>query len=244
MATVLTPKLEGTPGQPPSYNVGMAETFSWVPVENDAGRPLFARAGYITNFQDFTVSISAAELNITSIEIKDGNSNRVADVEFVGGYNALSVFTQDLESTSDSVALGDIYGNKVGIDETLSALNVFVTNPTTSLNVTNTVAVTGLVTINNPVSNVGTANASDWNIIPVIAPSGSFNPLPSFLCSLVTVFNSTSATINVKRTGNSFALPLYKNSSIDITVVSNANEISVSSSTVDELTASALVTKF
>ena len=30
MATTLTPIITGTPGQPPSYNVGMAETFSWI----------------------------------------------------------------------------------------------------------------------------------------------------------------------------------------------------------------------
>lgn len=49
---ILSPILTGTPGEPPSYNVGMAETFSWVPIENDANRPLFARAGYITNLSD------------------------------------------------------------------------------------------------------------------------------------------------------------------------------------------------
>lgn len=48
MAT-LTPILTGTPGQPPTYNVGMAETFSWVPVQNDVSRPLFAKAVYNVN---------------------------------------------------------------------------------------------------------------------------------------------------------------------------------------------------
>jgi hypothetical protein len=36
---------------PPTYNVGMAETYSWIPIEG-ASRPLFARASYIVNPDD------------------------------------------------------------------------------------------------------------------------------------------------------------------------------------------------
>ena len=60
MAT-LSPKLTATPTVPPTYNVGMAETFSWVPIEG-AGRPLFARAGDITKN-----SHVAEELNVASL---------------------------------------------------------------------------------------------------------------------------------------------------------------------------------
>lgn len=222
MAT-LTPIITGTPGQPLSYNVGMAETFSWIPVENDANRPLFARAGYITNLSDLSISVSASNITIGAVEIKDGNSGLKADVEAIGGgYNALRVLTQDLASTSDSVAIGDLSGNIVGVNSSLSALNVFLTNP---------------------VTNVGSSNSKDWNIIPVIAPNGSFAVLSSISCNLVTIFNSTSATISIKRTGNSFAMPLKSDLSIDINVVANANEISVSSLT-DNLTASAIISKF
>jgi len=45
MATTLTPVLTTTPNSPMTYNPGMAETFSWVPVEG-AGRPLFAKVVY------------------------------------------------------------------------------------------------------------------------------------------------------------------------------------------------------
>ena len=48
MAT-LNPILTATPGNPLTYNVGMAETFSWIPVENDAERPIYARASYLVN---------------------------------------------------------------------------------------------------------------------------------------------------------------------------------------------------
>jgi hypothetical protein len=45
MATSLTPIITATPGNQLSYNNGMAETFSWVPVQNTE-RPLFAKAVY------------------------------------------------------------------------------------------------------------------------------------------------------------------------------------------------------
>jgi hypothetical protein len=62
MAT-LTPILTTTPNTPPSYNVGMAETFSWIPIDG-ADRPLFARAMYLANPGDISVSLSAGDLNV------------------------------------------------------------------------------------------------------------------------------------------------------------------------------------
>lgn len=41
----LSPLLTATPATLPTYNTGLAETFSWIPVEG-AGRPLYARAVY------------------------------------------------------------------------------------------------------------------------------------------------------------------------------------------------------
>jgi hypothetical protein len=66
----LTPTLTSTPGAAPNYNVGMAETFSWVPVEG-AGRPLFARATYMTNASDMSVSLSANSLNINLEDVEN-----------------------------------------------------------------------------------------------------------------------------------------------------------------------------
>jgi hypothetical protein len=68
-----TPLLTATPGEPSSYNPGMAETFSWVPMEG-AGRPLFARAVYMADgaggsseqFQTIIDLLSAIEFNTRS----------------------------------------------------------------------------------------------------------------------------------------------------------------------------------
>lgn len=123
----LVPILTGTPGQPPSYNVGMAETFSWVPVDNDRNRPLFARAGYITNLKDISISLSASNINIGGVEIKDGANPSIAAtvVQDLGHGNSLQVLTQDLDSKTDDVTVGDRLGNSALVNSTLSALCVY-----------------------------------------------------------------------------------------------------------------------
>jgi hypothetical protein len=115
---------------PTNCNVGYNN--SWLRVENDAERDLYAQASYVTNFDDFTVTLSAKDVNIGSVVIKDGNSNLVADVASANGYNALRVITQDLESSIDDVTIGDRVGNFASINSSTSSLNVNVTNTITS----------------------------------------------------------------------------------------------------------------
>lgn len=130
---VLTPILTGGNGTP-TYNLGIAETYSWIPIQNDQNRPMFARAGYITNFKDLNISLSASNLSIGSVKIQDGNGTAVADVVQAGTNYALLVQNQDLVSTIDSITIGDLRGNTASV--TASALNVYNTNPVTSLSAT------------------------------------------------------------------------------------------------------------
>lgn len=109
---------------PVNCNVGYNN--SWLHVENDANRELFAQASYITNFSDFNVSLSAGNLNIGSVEIKDGDSNRKVDVVDAGsGLNAMRVISQDLESVVDDITIGDKNGNFATIQDSTSALRVY-----------------------------------------------------------------------------------------------------------------------
>lgn len=61
--------LTATPGEPPTYNPSIADTYSWVPVQG-AGRPLFARTTYIANPQDISVSLSANNLLVNTDEVE------------------------------------------------------------------------------------------------------------------------------------------------------------------------------
>jgi hypothetical protein len=131
----LTPILSSTPGSPVTYNPGMAETFSWVPIENDAGRPLFARAGYITNLNDISISVDASNINVGSVELKDGASSLKADIDSVNGFNSLRVATQSIQPDTDTISLADVLGNNVTVTPLTSSLNVNVTNPISDISV-------------------------------------------------------------------------------------------------------------
>jgi len=68
----LSPLLTATPTTPPTYSVGMAETFSWIPVEG-AGRPLYARATYLANASDIQLNLSGLnieQLNLNTDEVE------------------------------------------------------------------------------------------------------------------------------------------------------------------------------
>lgn len=216
-------------------NFGTASRYSWIPVDIGVPtRPLFAQASYITNLSDLSVSLSAGQVNIDDVKIS-GQTGLLCDVNsysYIDGvFNALRVITQNLTPQNNTISLADKNQNNVSVFAETSSLLVHQTNPVTAVHIT------------NPVSTVGLSNATDWNIIPVIAPSGAYAPLSSFECNLVTIYNSTSSTIFIKRTGSDFPMPLRKNSAIDISVINNSNEISASTSG-EELTASALITKY
>lgn len=108
---------------PANCNIGYNN--SWVHVENNANREMFAQATYITNFDDLTISLSAGNVDIGAVEIKDWNSNLRADVTTSDGLNALRVLTQDLESSVDDITIGDKQGNFVTIQMPQSALRVY-----------------------------------------------------------------------------------------------------------------------
>ena len=65
----MTPVLTATPSAPPTYNNGMAETFSWIPIEG-ADRPLYAKATYLTNASDISITAGALSLDLTETNTK------------------------------------------------------------------------------------------------------------------------------------------------------------------------------
>lgn len=90
-----TPLLIATPGEPPTYNPSMADTFSWVPIQG-AGRPLYARATYIANASDLSVSLSAGDLNVNMIDVENLLKSQLGQSGFVslrGNESASGTFT-------------------------------------------------------------------------------------------------------------------------------------------------------
>lgn len=110
---------------PINCNVGYVN--SWLEVENDANRELFAQAAYVTNFSDMPIQLSAADVQIGGVEIKDWDSDLRADVTTSDGLNALRVLSQDLESSVDDITIGDKQGNLATVKQSTSSLNVNAT---------------------------------------------------------------------------------------------------------------------
>lgn len=217
---VLTPVLTGGNGTP-TYNLGMAETYSWIPIKNDQNRPMYARAGYITNFSDLTISLSAATLNIGNVKIQDGNSAAVADVVQAGVNYALLVQTQDLDSVHDSITIADRNGHFADCNGPLSALYVYAANDV-AVHASQTFPISGSVTVLNPVTN--------WDVLSAAINSSSYTTLPSNPANEITILNNTGGIMYIKNASKTIGLPIDNNTSADLKLVGNTNEVAVMAS--------------
>lgn len=139
---VLTNNLSAT------VNPNVAYCNSWIPVDNNAGRPLFANASYITNLDALSISLSSGNLDIGSVHVIDIDSGLAVTIADVGaGVGAMRVLSQDLEPVHDTISIGDVNGKLAYV--TASALNVFNTNPISSITVNNPITA---VQVLNPIS--------------------------------------------------------------------------------------------
>lgn len=89
--------------------------------------PKYGVLAHITNFEDMTVTLSADDVTIGAVEIKDGNTGARVDVvtDPDNNLNALRVISQDLESEVDDVTIGDRVGQFASIQNGFSALRVY-----------------------------------------------------------------------------------------------------------------------
>jgi hypothetical protein len=183
--------------KPENCNIGYNN--SWLKVDNNAGRELYSQASFITNFDDLSVSLSAADVNIGTVHISDHDTGLKADVVPVGiGLAALRVITQDLESNEDDVTIGDRLGNFASVYAPLSALKVYNTNPISSVDITNIVTVkasntfpiSGSVTVLNPVTSVNVLNpVTQFTTLPQPTQLDAFGRLR--ISSPMTLFDSS-----------------------------------------------------
>ena len=185
--------------KPLNCNVGYVN--SWLSVMNNAEREFCAQASYITNFDDLSISLSAADLNIGSIHIQDPDSGLQADVVPVGiGLGALRVISQDLESAEDDVTIGDRLGNFASVYQPLSALCVYIKNPTSPV----------------PYSYDKCETRSSGN--------------PTFTPNQILIHNQSNNIVNVNLTltsGMSCSIPVGKNTTSNHVVILNLQVLTV-----------------
>lgn len=156
---------------------------SWIQVDNNADRLLYAQAHYITNLQDLEIILNTADVRIGAVELCDAdNKNLRASVAITPVGGALRVLSQDLESDVDTVSLGDMENNKVGINVPLSALNVYISNQP-SVTVLNPIT---SVSVSNQITGFATSNLQTTQNNNLLA---QISWLKSLSSTLVTVLN-------------------------------------------------------
>lgn len=166
-------------------NVNLCHNNSWIKVDNNANRTLFAQAAYVTNLDDLKINVQSPNIKIGSVKLEDSSSGMMADIVSVApGSGALRVISQDLESTEDDVTIGDRNGNFASVNSTLSALNVYITNPSFTKCETRTSGTPSFVSKqiliynnNNTTANVSLTLSSGMNCQIPVGSSGHNNTL-------------------------------------------------------------------
>jgi hypothetical protein len=232
MATLI-PILTGGDGTP-RYNLGIAETYSWIPIANDQNRPMFARANYITNLSDLTVSISAGSFDIGAVHLLDKFNGNYATITQVGlddqsrPIGAVNVLSHDLASTLDNIAIGDVNDNQATVNPQFSALNIFTVNGISAVSLTN--QLTG-VTVLNPVTSVNIKQGvTNWDVLSAAINNSTYTTLPSNPANEITILNNTGGTMYIKNASKTIGLPIDNNTSADFKLVGNTNEVAIKAS--------------
>ena len=190
-------------------NANIPPNYSWIQVDNNAGRPLYAQASYITNLDNLTVALTAGNVNIGDVHIADPVTGLHADVAQIGiGLGALRVLSQDLTATADSVSIGDRLGRYAVI--TNSALNVFQTNPVTAVSIKQTV--------------------TNWDVLSAAINDSTYTTLPSNPANEITILNNTGGIIYIKNAAKTIGLPIDNNTSVDLKLVGDTSEVAIKAS--------------
>jgi len=222
----LIPIITGTPENPLRYNLGIAETFSWIPIENNVGRPLYARASYITNLKDLTISLSASDVNIGGVEIMDGSDHsiRASVVTLNSGENALLVQPTNLNSVEDSMSIGDKNGFVAAVMQDLSALRVYNLAPlVSSVYINGVVSISGgQISIVNPITSVSVNNQlSAFSIVNPITSVSVNNQLSAFsIVNPITSVEINGSVVLTDVSGN-FATITSETSSLNVNVTNS-----------------------
>jgi hypothetical protein len=173
-------------------NANIPSNYSWIQVDNNAGRPLYAQASYITNLDGLTVSLTAGNVNIGDVHIADPVTGLHADVANIGaGQGALRVLTQSFDSIHDTVSLGDIKGNNVSVNSSTSALNVNVTNSVSSFSLTNQITSVSVTNFPTQLTAVSITNQLTSTSVTVLNPVNAVTILNPVTSIFVTTNSNT-----------------------------------------------------
>lgn len=195
---------------------------SWINVENNADRHLFAQASYITNFSDVNISLSASNLQIGNVRIQDSDTGLLVDVVPVGaGMGALRVLSQDLESYQDDITIGDKNGNFASVCASVSALQVL-----------------------DKSREVTSWDVLSANLVASGFSTNTFTALPSNPANIISISNVSNDILWVKNVTKTLPYPLPINATLQLELVGNTNEVSLATSKNQDVMFFAIFTKY
>jgi len=191
----------------------------------------------LTNFpkQLTAVSVTNFPTQLTAVSV----TNQLTGITVL---NPVSSFSLTNQITSVSVTNFPTQLTAVSITNQLTGITIL--NPVTAVTINNpisafdiiacnlTLPVSGGVTINNPISgNTGIAVALNWGVTIVAVTSSAYVQFPSNTAHIASLMNTTGGILYVGKWNNSstVGLPLPNNSSIEINLTGNTNEIGIKS---------------
>lgn len=137
-----TPTLTSDPNAP-SYSVGLAETYSWVPQSSpNANRPIFARATYLVNPDDIKISLSASKIDVDFENVNETLDEALVKLDTIN--YGLTAINTDLNTNLETVNVN------------LSVLDIDLDIVNTNLSAVRT----SLGTVNANLSALNTINAN------------------------------------------------------------------------------------
>jgi hypothetical protein len=199
------------------------------------------------------------ESTVDNVAIGDANDNQAVvnpqfsalNVYTVNGISAVSL-TNQITSVSvtnfprqlTAVSVTNFPTQLTAVSITNQLTGITILNPVTAVTINNpisafdiiacnlTLPVSGGVTINNPISgNTGIATALNWGVTIVAVTSSAYVQFPSNTAHIASLMNTTGGILYVGKWNNSstVGLPLPNNSSIEINLTGNTNEIGIKS---------------
>ena len=165
---------------------------------------------------------------ITSVDIypKYGVISYIANTdEFAVSLSAGQV---NLDTTQIEAHLSNIdpatQAMELNTFDTLTAVTAFNNNFMHSITALS-------VTVVNPITAVSTTQSvTNWDVLSTAVNNSTYTTLPSNPANEITILNNTGGIIYIKNASKTIGLPIDNNTSFDIKLVGNTNEVAIMAS--------------
>ena len=175
--------------------------------------PKYAILSHITNPADlsFSVSLTAGTVNFNTAPLTAIESSILYNLTAVTNPTLANIFAATSavdHNTYDTLTAVVAFNNN--FMRSVTALSVTVTNPITAANIKQTV--------------------TNWDVLSAAINDSTYTTFPSNPANEITIINNTGGIIYIKNSAKTLGLPIDNNTSLDIKLVGDTNEVAVMAS--------------